>query len=169
MNLGDFSGYKHWGWRVRLSDLFSIIHINSMLWNFICIHLLLFICISVFSPWIWAHHRKPFVPRHSQSLPGARWNQKAFKLHARQSSRWAAQFFGQNKIFYWSILTWNTCHVLGHLHLDPVVLLHVQCTQSSSPKDLGSLWKSEIKWLPQVGCDVFVKWNIVILKFCYES
>lgn len=34
MNLGDFSGYKRWGWRVRLSDLFSMIHINSMLWNF---------------------------------------------------------------------------------------------------------------------------------------
>lgn len=78
-------------------------HIKSMLWNFS------YICISVFSPWIWAHHRKPFVPRHSQSLPGARWNQKAFELHARQSSRWAAQFFGQSKIFYWSILTWNTC------------------------------------------------------------
>lgn len=31
--------------------------------------------------------RKPSVPRHPQSVPGAGWNQKAFELHARQSSR----------------------------------------------------------------------------------
>lgn len=55
---------------------------------------------------IWLRYRKPFVPRHSQSVPGARWNQKAFELHARQSRRWAARLFHQNKSVFWSILTW---------------------------------------------------------------